>query len=144
MPSSWHRMIRLSAEVYKKLIPGQKIKLVDMGVLPPDFERELLVVFNTYIPQELQSQPLQQVLKKKSQAKVFPYDKYHDILKMIKTEEILTKPNPFFAFKHKLDELMKIYHPELKISRFPSEHPNYPFFNAEWKRIHKILVPPKK
>jgi hypothetical protein len=65
MPSSWHKMIHFSAHIYKKLTPGQKIKLVDMGVLPPDFERELLIVFNTYIPQETQKLSLQTVLKKK-------------------------------------------------------------------------------
>jgi hypothetical protein len=145
IPSPWLKMIHLSGQIYKKLTPGQKIKLVEMGVLPPNFEKELLFVFNTYLPQEHQKLSLQAVLeKRKSETKGFPYKEYHDILMMIKPEEITKEYNSYIAFKKKLNDLMKKYHPEINISLLASKHPNYSYFYDEWKKIHKILVEPKK
>jgi hypothetical protein len=49
MLSPWFKMIRLSADIYKKLTPAQKQKLVDMGVLQPDFEDILIDLFDKYL-----------------------------------------------------------------------------------------------
>jgi hypothetical protein len=48
-PPSWPRMVHLAANIYKKLTPAQKYKLVDMGILQPDFEDVLLDLFSTYL-----------------------------------------------------------------------------------------------
>jgi hypothetical protein len=150
MPSPWRRMIKFSAQIYKKLTPGQKIKLVETGVLPPDFEKKLLDIYDSYLTTETlqpttQSKLTQVLQTRKSETKGFPYEKYHNILMMIKPEEILKQTTPpYTAFKTKLRDLMAVYHPELNISTITSNHPSYPFFYAEWKKIHKILVEPKK
>jgi hypothetical protein len=137
IPSPWLRMIHLSGQIYKKLTPGQKIKLVDMGVLPPNFEKELLFVFNTYIPQEQQKLSLQTATEKKKKEDS-PYEQFHETLKMIKPDELKIYTKPYSGFLNLIKSLMRERHPNVKVSNSRDTFPNYPFFYAEWKKIQKF------
>jgi hypothetical protein len=139
MPSSWYKMIRLSAEIYKKLTPVQKMKLVEMGALPPDFERELLLVFNTYLgteepskPQTPKPQPMQQILQKRPKKEVeeaSPYKMFHKTLMMVNPDEVKELfHNPYVGFTNLFKGIAEKYHPDIiycPIARFQSKqkHP---------------------
>jgi hypothetical protein len=152
MPSPWHKMIHLSGIIYKKLTPGQKIKLVDMGVLPPDFERKLLDVFDSYLTTETLKQQtpskLQLVLQersKKEAKKDSPYKQFHETLKMVKPDDVKRLfHNQYVGFLNLYSGIAEKYHPNVKISLTKGVFPNYPDLYEEWKKIHKILVEPKK
>jgi hypothetical protein len=139
MPSSWLKMIRLSADIYKKLTPGQKMKLVEMGTLPPNFERELLVIFSNYlVDTETKQKP---ILKKKKDS---PYKQFHETLKMIKPDTLKIYSNQYSGFLNIIKSLMREKHPDIKVSNSRQVFPNYPELYDEWRKIHKILVEPKK
>jgi hypothetical protein len=149
MPSPWLKMIRLSAEIYKKLTPVQKTKLVDMGVLPPDFERELLAVFDTYLGTETPSKPLfQRILQKQPKKKVeedSPYKQFHKTLKMVNPYEVKKLyHNQYIGFMNLYKDIADKYYPDIKISVTRGKFPNYPELFDKWKKLHKILVSPKK
>jgi hypothetical protein len=128
--SSWRKMIRLSADIYKKLTPAQKQKLVDIGVLPPDFENMLLDVFNEYLSEKPD--------------KHSNYYQYRDLLLKIKPEEFIASRNQYNAFKARIRELMSKTFPDVKISTVLMYHPNYSTLYAYWRKIHKIFPAPKK
>jgi hypothetical protein len=116
-----------------------------MGVLPPNFEKELLFVFNTYIPQETQKLSLQTVLEKKKKKKeVSPYKQFHETLKMIKPDDLKIYTKPYSGFLNLIKGLMRERHPNVKLSNSRQVFPNYPDLYDEWRKIHKILVEPKK
>jgi hypothetical protein len=137
MPSPWRNMIELSAQIYKKLTPVQKIKLVDTGVLPPDFEKRLLDIYDSYLTTET-LQPLKR-------AKDSPYKPFHETLKMVNPNVVKNLfHNQYVGFFTLYSSLAEKYHPNVKISLTKGVFPNYPDLYEEWKKIHKILVEPKK
>jgi aconitase A len=144
MPSPWLKMIRLSAGIYKKLTPAQKIKLVDMGVLPPDFERELLIIFSNYLvdiettQKTTEQTPLKTVLEKKKKEDS-PCKQFHKTLKMIKPDDLRINSNQYSGFLNMIRDLMRENHPNIKLSISREVFPNYPDLYDEWRKIHKIL-----
>jgi hypothetical protein len=115
-----------------------------MGVLPPDFERELLIVFSNYLPdtettqKTTQQTPLKTVLEKKKK-KDSPYKQFHETLKMIKPDELKIYSNKYSGFLNLIKGLMRERHPAVKVSNSKVVFPNYPELYEEWKKIHKIL-----
>jgi hypothetical protein len=129
MPSPWFKMIRLSADIYKKLTPAQKIKLVDMGVLQPDFEDILIDLFDKYLAEE-QDMP--------------DYNKYRGLLLKIHPMEFTGLPNRYSAFIARVKELMDKTFPGIKVYTVSMYHPNYSTMYEYWRKIHKIFQPSKK
>jgi hypothetical protein len=129
MPSPWLKMIRLSSEIYKKLTPGQKIKLVDIGALPPDFEDILIDLFDKYLAEE---------------PNMPDYNKYRGLLLKMHPAEVMNEPNMYNAFRAKVRKLIDKTFPGTKVSNVTLYHPNYSTLYEYWRKIHKILVEPKK
>jgi hypothetical protein len=127
--SPWRKMIRLSANIYRKLTPAQKQKLVEIGVLQPDFENMLLDLFSKYLAEE---------------PDMPEYNQYRGLLLKIKPEEYTAIRNPFNAFKTRVRELMDKTFPDVKIATVSIYHPNYSTLYEYWKKIHKIFPSPKK
>jgi hypothetical protein len=129
MPSPWRKMIRLSADIYRKLTPAQKQKLVDMGVLQPDFEDILIDLFDKYLAEETNIPECSQ---------------YRGLLLKRKPEEFATKRNKYNAFITRVRELMSKTFPDVKIATVSLYHPNYSTLYDYWRKIHKIFPSPKK
>jgi hypothetical protein len=129
MPSPWFKMIRLSAEIYKKRTPAQKQKLIDMGVLQPDFEDILIDLFDKYLAEE---------------PDMSDYNKYRGLLLKIHPMEFTGVANRYAAFKARIRELMDKTFPSPKISNESSYHPNYSKLYEYWRKIYKIFQPSKK
>jgi hypothetical protein len=117
MLSPWLKMIRLSADIYKKLTPAQKQKLVDMGILQPDFEDILIDLFSKYLAEE---------------PNVSEYKKYRGLLLKIKPEEFTGKRNQYSAFMTRVRELMNKTFPGVKIATVSMYHPNYSTLYEYW------------
>jgi hypothetical protein len=129
MPSPWLKMIHLSADIYKKLTPAQKQKLIDMGVLQPDFEDILIDLFDKYLAEE---------------PDMSDYNKFSGLLLKIHPMEFTGAPNRYNAFIARIRELMDKTFPGTKISNDSSYHPNYSTLYEYWRKIHKIFQPSKK
>jgi hypothetical protein len=129
MPSPWLKMIRLSADIYKKLTPAQKQKLIDMGVLQPDFEDALIDLFDKYLTEE---------------SDMSDYSKYRNLLLKIKPEEFTGVPNRYNAFIPRVKELIDKTFPGTKVTTVTLYHPNYSMLYDYWRKIHKIFQSSKK
>jgi hypothetical protein len=133
MPSPWFKMIRLSADIYKKLTPAQKIKLVDMGVLQPDFEDILIDLFDKYLTEE------------PGMPEGTPdYYKYRGLLLKIHPMEFTGAQNRYAAFIARVRGLMDKTFPGTKVSTVSTHHPNYSTIYEYWRKIHKIFQSSKK
>jgi hypothetical protein len=143
MPSPWLKMIHLSGQIYKKLTPAQKIKLVEMGVLQPDFEDILIDLFDKYLAEEPELSDLRSIAK--STPESMPnYSQYKGLLLKIHPAEIRSEPNMYNAFKVRVKKLMDKTFPDTKISNVTLYHPNYSTLYEYWRKIHKIFQPSKK
>jgi hypothetical protein len=63
---------------------------------------------------------------------------------MIKPDDLKIYAKPYSGFLNLVRDLMRKNHPNIKVSNSRDVFPNYPELFDEWKRIHKILVEPKK
>jgi hypothetical protein len=111
------------------ITPSQKQKLIDMGVLQPDFEDILIDYFDKYLAEE---------------PNISEYSQYRGLSLKIKPEEFAAKRNPFNAFKTRVRELMDKTFPDVKIATVSMYHPNYSTLYEYWRKIHKIFPSPKK
>jgi hypothetical protein len=63
---------------------------------------------------------------------------------MIKPDELKIYAKPYSGFLNLVKDLMRKRHPDIKVSNSRDIFPNYPDLYEEWKKIHKILMSPKK
>jgi hypothetical protein len=64
---------------------------------------------------------------------------------MVKPDELKKLyHNQYIGFLNSYGSIVEKYHPDAKISLTKGVFPNYPDLYEEWKKIHKILVEPKK
>jgi hypothetical protein len=117
-PSSWLKMVKLAANIYRKLSFTQQQKLFELGTLPPDFEKALLEVFNEYLGF---------------------YYQFRNLLLQIKPKEFKKSRNPFNAFKTRVRELMNEFFPHIKIYTVSMCHPSYTSLYEYWKKLCKIF-----
>jgi hypothetical protein len=82
-PTSWHRMIRFAARIYKQHSHAQKQKLIDLEALPPELEPKLLEIFKIYLGQEPVLTTVQETLKPVESEIKYDYSKFDNILKKI-------------------------------------------------------------